>query len=238
MRADGGEGGADGRRDWAGETCTSCGAQRATEALQRRTHRAPLCYQCWLDILCGLKPMPPARWPLGAPDGASQSPVRSALVVGAAGSTAVEHPRARSREFRELQAAYASAFQAQAQGGEGLAHRIAFFRAARALRDQAAVAQEQRARHRGTPAATWSAAAHSAAFLRLRRAREALEEARARGVPARQEGADFHEALAIFRSHAASVRGRAQRLRSSAGRQEARRGSRDAQGVRRSSDFD
>ena len=57
--------------------CESCGRQPATEVLdrspsrlakvakQRVEPRVLLCHLCWLDILCGLKGMPPEREPIG-----------------------------------------------------------------------------------------------------------------------------------------------------------------------------
>lgn len=170
MRADGGKGGTVDPGPWAGHTCESCGRQRATEALQRRPsrraeikkqwvdHEAVLCYQCWLDILCGLKPMPPAH----AEDG---------------------HDR------------------------------LEFARGAGAVRGHAALTRQGRACRRGVASATRpDAAAHSTAFLRLTSAREALREAHAHGSDARQERADFHEALAAVRHRATAVRRRARRL--------------------------
>jgi hypothetical protein len=175
MRADSGKGGTVDPGPWAGHPCESCGRQRATEALQRRSsrraeitkqridHQVLLCYQCWLDILCGLKPMPP------------------------------EH----------------------AEDGND---RLAFARGARAVCSHAALSRQRRACRRGVPSGPRpDAAAYSAAFLRLRSAREALREAHAHGFPARQERADFHEALAAVRHRAAAVRRRARRLGAPAG---------------------
>lgn len=227
MRADGGEGGTVDPRPWAGRTCESCGRQVATEVLRRRLsrygrstkqrieHQVLLCYQCWLDILCGLKPMPPEREPLSSLGTASRPPARAALVLRRERGTVGELSHTASREFREPEAAYASTLQAHGRGQQDRGDQVAFARAAGAL--PRTLAQESRARRRGMPRSGWQDSAHSAAFLRLRSAREALQESRAHGLPARQERAEFHEALSGFRHHVASVCLRARRLRAQAG---------------------
>lgn len=124
MRADGGEGGTVEPRHVAGDVCESCGRHRATEALQRRPsrhaeireqridHQVRLCYQCWLDILCGLAPMPPEHAVVSALGTSSRLSGRSAWVVRVACGAPGEHLQTPSREFRELAAAYASILQA------------------------------------------------------------------------------------------------------------------------------
>lgn len=229
MRADGGRGGTVDPRPRAGHTCESCGRHPATEALQRppsqkaettkhgMDHQVALCYQCWLDVLCGLKPMPPERAVTGALGTTSRSRGRPVAGVHAGGGLAGEHLRTRSRESQELEAEYSSFFQAHGLGHDDPDDRRAVARAARALRSHAARAREGRARPLALPPGTQAPEAPSAAFLRLRSAHEAVESARAQGFPARQERADFHEALVAFRHRATTVCRRARRLGAPAG---------------------
>jgi hypothetical protein len=227
------------RRAAPAATCESCGRRPANEVLHRRPSRLAeitkqriepevlVCRLCWLDILCSRKEMPPERdvttgLPAFVPPGPARAPRSWALHTAArvlAGRAAVrEHLRRTRGTFRHLDAAYSAALEARMQGRDDQQQRAAFVQIARAIRQRAALAQKARAdRAERTPRAGFYSR-HSVAFQRLRAASDVLAQARAdETTPARQERADFHEALAAFRHHVTNVVGRAQGLRESIG---------------------
>lgn len=191
--------------------CESCGRLPATEVLRRRRNRlaeierrpvepqALLCHRCWLDVLCGIRLMPPERKAAGGwvPNEDAKGPT--------------------SNPFRHLKEAYAGVLDAHPGGRDYRNARAAFLRASRGLREHAAIIRKgarslrlQRSRAAtGTPA-------HSAAFLDLRAAGKVLQDARAQGSLACQEQADFREALAAFLYQASDVCKRARQLSGSA----------------------
>lgn len=190
--------------------CESCGRLPATEVLRRRrnriaeTERRPmgaqvlLCHTCWLDVLCGVRRMPPER---NAVDG--WEPNQDAR-------------RPTSAPFRHLKEAYAGVLDAHPGGRDYGNARAAFLRASRGLREHAAIIQKGARSLRLQRRAAPGAPVHSGAFLDLRAAGKVLQDARAQGSPASQEQADFREALAAFLYRASAVCKRARQLSGSA----------------------
>ena len=116
--------------------CESCGRWPATEALERRPSRYAaitkqrieptvlLCRHCWLDILCGRKPMPPERARFGG-----------ARVSGAPGrSWSGSTP---SEAFLRVGAAYRALKEATAGGFAARQERADFHESLAALRHHA-----------------------------------------------------------------------------------------------------
>jgi hypothetical protein len=191
--------------------CESCGRLPATEVLHRRRNRmaeierrpvgprALLCHQCWLDVLCGVRPMPPERNAVGGwgPNQDSRRP--------------------RGAPYRHLREAYAGVLDAHPGGRDYRNARAAFLRASRGLREHAAIIRKgARALRLQPPRAAPGAPLHSGAFLDLRAAGKVLQDARAQGSLARQEQADFREALAALLYQASDVCKRARQLTGSA----------------------